>query len=126
MRGFKPFLDTQAVDIVHPDLAFAGGLTGRRKIADYAALTRTPVALHNVGTLVLTTPRRTLPPRSRTSTAVKARSGGRRTTSSRWRRAIRRIVRKSLLPLPKGVGLGLDLNVDFLKKYMAEGETWWG
>jgi L-alanine-DL-glutamate epimerase-like enolase superfamily enzyme len=35
-------------------------------------------------------------------------------------------VRNSLLPLPKGAGLGLDLNVDFLKKYMAEGETWWG
>ena len=36
------------------------------------------------------------------------------------------VVRNSLLPLPKGAGLGLDLNVDFLKKYMAEGETWWG
>src|SRR5580698_6074318 len=54
VHGFKPFLDSQAVDIVHPDLAFAGGFTGVRKIADYAALTRTPVALHNVGSLVLT------------------------------------------------------------------------
>ncbi len=45
VRGFKPFLDTQAVDIVHPDLAFSGGLTGTRKIADYAALSRTPMAL---------------------------------------------------------------------------------
>lgn len=54
VRGFKPFLDTQVADIVHPDLAFAGGLTGTKKIADYAALTRTPVALHNVGSLILT------------------------------------------------------------------------
>src|SRR5512146_539644 len=53
VRGFRPFLDNQAVDIVHPDLAFAGGFTGVKKIADYAALTRTPVALHNVGSLVL-------------------------------------------------------------------------
>ena len=36
------------------------------------------------------------------------------------------VVRNSLLPVPKGAGLGLDLNTDFLRKYMAEGETWWG
>ncbi len=46
VRGFQPFLDTQSCDIIHPDLAFAGGLTGTRKIADYAALTRTPSASH--------------------------------------------------------------------------------
>ena len=53
VRGFKPFLDSQAVDFVHPDLAFAGGITGTSKIADYAAQFRIPVALHNVS-LVLT------------------------------------------------------------------------
>ena len=36
LRGFKPFIDNQTVDILHPDLAFAGGFTGVRKIADYA------------------------------------------------------------------------------------------
>jgi L-alanine-DL-glutamate epimerase-like enolase superfamily enzyme len=54
VRGFKPFLDDAVVDIIHPDLSFAGGITGTKKIADFAALSRTPVALHNVGSLVLT------------------------------------------------------------------------
>src|SRR5260370_1370363 len=54
VRGFRPFLDSQVVDIIHPDLAFAGGITGTKKVADFAALSRTPVALHNVGSLVLT------------------------------------------------------------------------
>ena len=31
-----------------------GGFTGIMKIADYAAITRTPVALHNVGSLIRT------------------------------------------------------------------------
>ena len=53
VAGFRPFLDSKAADIVHPDLAFAGGFTGAKKIADYAMLSRTPVALHNVGSLVL-------------------------------------------------------------------------
>jgi galactonate dehydratase len=53
LRGFKPFIDHQACDILHPDLAFAGGITGTRKVADYAMLARMPLALHNVGSLVL-------------------------------------------------------------------------
>lgn len=32
VRGFKPFIDSQAVDIIHPDLAFSGGFTGTKKI----------------------------------------------------------------------------------------------
>jgi len=54
VKQFKPFVDSQAVDIIHPDISYAGGITGCRKIADYAALNRTPVALHNVGSLVRT------------------------------------------------------------------------
>ena len=54
LRQFKPFIDAQAIDFVHPDISYAGGFTGCMKIADYAAITRTPVALHNVGTLVRT------------------------------------------------------------------------
>jgi galactonate dehydratase len=34
LRGFKPFIDAQSCDIIHPDLAFCGGFTGARKIAD--------------------------------------------------------------------------------------------
>ena len=50
---FKQFIDAQVVDIIHPDLAFAGGFTGVKKIAAYAQLSRIPLALHNVGSLVL-------------------------------------------------------------------------
>ncbi len=31
VRGFRPFIDNQAVDIIHPDLAFAGGITGTER-----------------------------------------------------------------------------------------------
>ena len=127
VAGFRPFLDHQAADIIHPDLAFAGGLTGVKKIADYAALTRTPVALHNVGTLVLTyasahfaasiynfyrsesalgRPDRLLEQMS--TTAPPQVTGG-------------------LLKLPAGPGLGLaELSTDFLRRHMREGEPWWG
>jgi L-alanine-DL-glutamate epimerase-like enolase superfamily enzyme len=126
VRGFRPFLDTQTADIVHPDLAFAGGLTGTRKIADYAALTRTPVALHNVGSLVLT--------------FANAHFGASIQNFYRSESALGRpahhvenmaagnapVVRKSRLQVPMQPGLGLDLNMDYLRANRVEGEPWWG
>jgi galactonate dehydratase len=126
VRGFKPFLDTQAVDIVHPDLAFSGGLTGTRKIADYAALTRTPVALHNVGTLVLTYASAHFAASIQNFYRSESALGRPTHYVEDMAASNPPIVRSSLLQLPKGVGLGLDLNPDFLKQHMADGETWWG
>lgn len=126
VRGFKPFLDSQAVDIIHPDLAFAGGITGTRKIADYATQFRIPVALHNVGSLVLT--------------YANAHFGGSiqnfYRSESQLGRPGRYIegmaagsapdVRKGLLKVPTGPGLGLEINPDFLKKNLAPEEEYWG
>lgn len=126
VRGFRPFLDTQAADIIHPDLAFAGGFTGTRKIADYAALTRTPVALHNVGSLILC--------------YANAHFGAAIQNFYRSESALGRptrhvenmaasnppLVRDSRLKVPEGPGLGLDLNMEYLKANLVEGEPWWG
>jgi L-alanine-DL-glutamate epimerase-like enolase superfamily enzyme len=126
VAGFRPFLDHQGADIVHPDLAFAGGFTGAKKIADYAALTRTPVALHNVGTLVLT--------------FASAHFGSAihhfYRSESALGRPDRKVesmaasnppqVRNGKLQVPTAHGLGVDLNADFLKQNLAPGETWWG
>ncbi len=124
VRGFKPFLDNQAVDIIHPDLAFAGGITGTKKIADYAALTRTPVAHHNVGSLVLT--------------YANAHFGSSIQNFYRSESQLGRPnhyiegmgvnppeVRKSQLKVSMGPGLGLEINPDFLRKNLVEGEPYW-
>jgi galactonate dehydratase len=125
LRGFKPFIDTQAVDIIHPDLAFAGGLTGTKKVADYAALMRMPVALHNVGSLVLTY--------ANAHFGASVQNFYR--SESQLGRANHYIegmavkppeVRKSQLTVPTGPGLGLEINTDFLKKNIVVGEPWWG
>jgi galactonate dehydratase len=125
VRGFRPFLDAQAADIVHPDLAFAGGITGTKKIADYAALTRTPVALHNVGSLVLC--------------YANAHFGASIQNFYRSESALGRPnryvesmaasnppeVRNGQLKVPEGPGLGLDLNEDVLRGNLAPGEEYW-
>jgi L-alanine-DL-glutamate epimerase-like enolase superfamily enzyme len=49
---FLQFMMNGAVHAIHPDLAFVGGLTGGRKIADLAELFYIPIATHNVGSYV--------------------------------------------------------------------------
>jgi L-alanine-DL-glutamate epimerase-like enolase superfamily enzyme len=126
VRGFKPFLDNQAVDFIHPDLAFAGGITGTRKIADYAAQFRIPVALHNVGSLVLTYANahfgasiqnfyRSESQLGRPGHYIEGMSAGSAPD-----------VRKGLLKVPAGPGLGLEINTEFLKQNLADGEAYWG
>jgi L-alanine-DL-glutamate epimerase-like enolase superfamily enzyme len=36
------------------------------------------------------------------------------------------VVRKSLLTVPTLPGLGVDLNSDFLRRNLVDGEPWWG
>ena len=125
LREFKPFIDNLAVDIIHPDIAYAGGITGVKKVADYAAISRIPVALHNRGSLVRTYASAHL------SMAIQ---NFYRSESSLGRpgRVIEQMsndsepaVREGILRVPDKPGLGLDLNEDFMRSRMQEGELWW-
>ena len=124
-RGFRPFLDSQVVDIVHPDLAFAGGITGTRKIADFAALSRTPVALHNVGSLVLTYANAHFA--ASTQNFYKSESALGREGHHLESMAAKNppVVRGGMLKVPSGPGLGLEIDEGFLRRTLMAGEPYW-
>jgi L-alanine-DL-glutamate epimerase-like enolase superfamily enzyme len=126
VRGFKPFLDNQAVDIIHPDLAFAGGLTGVKKVADYAYIFRTPVALHNVGSLVLTYANAHFGASIENFYRSESQLGRANHYIEGMAAGSPPDVRKSMLKVPTAPGLGLEINPDFLKKNLAPGEEYWG
>lgn len=52
--GFRDLIQSQAADIVSPDLAKAGGLLEGRRIADLADMYYIPVAPHNIGSPIET------------------------------------------------------------------------
>ncbi len=52
LKYFKPLIDARAVDIVHPDLASAGGLLETKRIGDYAEEAGIAMAIHQAGTPV--------------------------------------------------------------------------
>ena len=126
VRGFKPFLDNQAVDFIHPDLAFAGGITGTRKIADYAAQFRIPVALHNVGSLVLTYANAHFGASIQNFYRSESQLGRPGHYIEGMAAGGAPDVRKGLLKVPTGPGLGLEINAEFLKQNLADGEAYWG
>lgn len=47
-HGFRELIETQAVDIISPDLAKAGGLSEGRRIADLADIYYVPISPHNI------------------------------------------------------------------------------
>jgi len=125
LKGFKPFIDHQAADILHPDLAFAGGFTGTRKIADYAYVLRTPVALHNVGSLVLCYASAHFG--SAIHNFYRSESALGRPTRHVEQMSAQRPpeVANSHLKVPEGPGLGFVPNDEYLKSQMMPGESWW-
>ena len=46
--GFRPYLEKQALSIIQPDMAKAGGLLEARKIASLAEVYHVPIAPHGV------------------------------------------------------------------------------
>jgi L-alanine-DL-glutamate epimerase-like enolase superfamily enzyme len=52
LSGFKPLIDAGAVDIVHPDLATAGGILETKRIGDYAEEKGVAMAMHFAGSPV--------------------------------------------------------------------------
>jgi galactonate dehydratase len=126
VRGFKPFLDAGAVDIIHPDVSFSGGITGVRKIADYANITRTPVALHNVGTLVRTYASAHLSMAIQNFYRSESWLGRPGRVREQMTKDAVSAVRNGILRVPDKPGLSLEIDESYLKKRMAPGEPWWG
>jgi len=126
VRGFRPFLDSQNADIIHPDLAFAGGFTGTKKIADYAALTRTPVALHNVGSLALCYANAHFGAAIQNFYRSESALGRPTRHVEQMAAGNAPVVEKSRLKVPEGPGLGLEWNMEYLKAKRTKDEPWWG
>lgn len=124
VKQYKPFVDSQAVDIIHPDISFAGGISGCRKIADYAALNRTPMALHNIGSLVRTYASVHLAAAIPNFYRSECRLG--RPGRMYEKMALNKppVIKNSQFQLPDGPGLGLEIDPAFMKEHTPAGEDW--
>jgi len=126
VEGFKPFLETQTADILHPDLVYAGGFTGCKRIANFAALFRVPVALHNVGHLTNTLAAAHFGCAIQNFYRSESRLGEGNRAVEQQAAANKPEVRNAELRVSEQPGLGVEWNEDYLRRHLAPGEPWWG
>jgi L-alanine-DL-glutamate epimerase-like enolase superfamily enzyme len=121
-REFEPFLENGAVDVIQPDLAFAGGITGVRKIAELADLNYVSLTAHNVGTLV------------QNAATIHFASTVRNfwMTESRYPHnelyqtmGTELVIEDGAFQVPEGPGLGVTLDEDVVKEARKDGEPYW-
>ncbi len=124
-HGFKSFIINQGCHIVHPDFQRAGGLLESKKIADFADVFYMPTGAHNMAS-----------PVGYLASAHSAASirnfifhefnGG---NTENWEQIVIHdgpIVKDGRIQISDRPGLGVELNEDYVRKYLTDGEEWWG
>ncbi len=117
-----PFLQSQAVDCLQPDIVYSGGITGVKAIADLAALYRIPITLHNVSGLLLNLASAQLAASIFDCPRIEC---TRKATSIRWAAENPLEISGGKMKISDRPGLGVTLDEDWLKAHRFAGEPYW-
>jgi len=122
LDGFKPLIDERAVDMIHPDLATAGGILQTKKIGDYAEQHGIAMAMHFAGTPVSFMANVHCAAATENFVALEHHS-----VDIDWWEDMVTGVEKPLhvdgfARVPEGPGLGIDLNLDVVKEHLGRGQ----
>ena len=122
-RQFLPFLANEVLDAIHPDITFAGGFSGCRKIADLAELFYIPLATHNIGSLVHTMATVHFGATVRNFVATESRIGQGVFIEEMGVHELE--ISGGFIKVPDRPGLGIELVEEVLRANLAEGEPYW-
>jgi len=123
IEGFRPFIQNQAVDCLQPDLVHAGGITGTKIMADFAASYRTPISLHNVSGYALNLASQQFAASVFNCPRIECRPWYDEAPEAAGNIPV---VRNGFMQVASLPGLGILLDEGYLKANLAEGEPWWG
>lgn len=122
LDGFKPLIDGHAVDMVHPDLATAGGIMETKKIGDYAEQAGIAMAMHFVGTPVSFMANVHCAAATENFVALEHHS----VDVDWWEDMVTGIEKplhtEGFAHVPDGPGLGIELNLDVIKEHLRRGQ----
>lgn len=119
LQNFKPLIDIHAVDIVHPDLASAGGLLETKKIGDYAEEHGIAMAMHQAGTPVSFMANVHCAAATQNFLVLEHHS----VDLPWWESLVKMtdgnpIIKKGFAPVPESPGLGIELNEEVVKEHL--------
>jgi len=116
----RRLLESQAVDIVTPDLPKVGGMRETRKIADVANQYYVPVAMHNVSSPVATMAAAHVATAIPNALAVEYHSY----ELDWWGDLVEEtVIEDGSITVPERPGLGVTLDMDAVESHMVDGET---
>jgi L-alanine-DL-glutamate epimerase-like enolase superfamily enzyme len=125
-NGFKPLIDARAVDMIHPDLATAGGILETKKIGDYAEQAGIAMAMHFAGSPVSFMANLHCAAATENVIALEHHS-----VDVPWWEDLVTGIDKPLhtngfARVPNGPGLGIELNLDVVKEHLERGAELFG
>jgi L-alanine-DL-glutamate epimerase-like enolase superfamily enzyme len=122
LDGFKPLIDERAVDMVHPDLATAGGILETKKIGDYAEQAGIAMAMHFAGTPVSFMANVHCAAATENFVALEHHA----VDIDWWENLVTGIDKPlhadGFARVPEGPGLGIELNLDVVKEHLGRGQ----
>jgi len=122
LEGFQPLIDQHAVDMIHPDLATAGGILETKKIGDYAQGLGIAMAMHFAGSPISFMAN--VHCAAATENFVALEHHG--VDVSWWEDLVTGIEkplhREGFAPVPQTPGLGVELNLDVVKQHLSRNE----
>jgi L-alanine-DL-glutamate epimerase-like enolase superfamily enzyme len=124
--GFKKLIDERAVDMVHPDLATAGGILETKKIGDYAQQAGIAMAMHSAGSPVTFYSNIHCAAATENFIALENHS----VDVPWWDDLITGVPKptndKGFARVPQGPGLGIELNEEAIKAHLEGGREYFG
>jgi galactonate dehydratase len=120
---FRDMIAAGAVDIVHPDVLFVGGLHEARKVADLADLHAIPLALHNNGGGVTTIAAAHVAAASPNFIGLELHFWGAMWMGDIVRREGVPLIRDGQVPLTDAPGLGIELDGSLVRGHLVPGES---
>ncbi len=120
--GFKKLIDERAVDMVHPDLATAGGILETKKVGDYAEQSGIAMPLHFAGTPVCFMANLHCAAATENFIALEHHS----VDVDWWEDLVTGVDKPfhtdGFARVPEGPGLGIELNLDVIKEHLERGQ----
>ncbi len=118
-HGMRQLIESQAVDILAPDLPKVGGMRETRKIADHADTYYTPIAMHNVASPIGTVASAHVAAAIPNALAVEYHSY----TLGWWEDMVEEdVIEEGYIEIPETPGLGVTLDLDVVEKNLVAGD----
>jgi L-alanine-DL-glutamate epimerase-like enolase superfamily enzyme len=121
---FIKLIDAGAVDMVHPDLASAGGILETKKIGDYAEEKGVAMALHFAGTPISMMANVHCAAATENFIALEHHDVDNEWWEDLVKGIEKPILQKGYVNVPETPGLGVDLNEEVIKEHLREGEKY--